>query len=409
MVEESSDEVYEVYEDEYPVELHPAGVMGAPLTSCCGGSSCGGCVQCSPCVPCLPICNRLWVRGEYLLWWTKGNPLPPLVTTSPNGTLRDDAGVLGTPGVQVLFGGNDLSDDSRSGGRGTIGYWLDDCHCWGLEVSYLGLEDESVNFAATSLGSPILARPFLNVQTNLQDSELVAFPGVINGTVSVVGSGQFESLEVLGRRLLFSDCCGRLDFLLGYRWARLDDQLHVTENLTSLDPATGIEPGTRINVFDSFSTANDFHGVQLGVQGQWRRGNITWDLLMKLGLGNTRSTTQIAGSTTSITPNGTTATNQGGLLAQGTNIGTYESNEFAILPELGIKMNYDFCCRWRASLGYSFLYWSSVMRSGDQIDTGLNLSQLPPGPLTGSPQPRYLGTTNDFWAQGLTFGLEYRF
>ena len=23
------------------------------------------------------------VRGEYLCWWSNGNPLPPLVTTSP--------------------------------------------------------------------------------------------------------------------------------------------------------------------------------------------------------------------------------------------------------------------------------------------------------------------------------------
>src|SRR5207249_2616208 len=31
-----------------------------------------------------PYC--LWFRGEYLLWWMKESPIPPLVTTSPFGT-----------------------------------------------------------------------------------------------------------------------------------------------------------------------------------------------------------------------------------------------------------------------------------------------------------------------------------
>src|SRR5436190_10489023 len=53
----------------------------------------------------------LWrVRGEYLLWWTNGNPLPPLVTSSPPGTPQNQAGVLGTPGVQTLFGGNSIDN-----------------------------------------------------------------------------------------------------------------------------------------------------------------------------------------------------------------------------------------------------------------------------------------------------------
>ncbi|MCO6457968.1 MAG: BBP7 family outer membrane beta-barrel protein [Pirellulaceae bacterium] len=393
-----------------PLETYDDGFVGESAGDCCGGPTCGGCTSCQPCgLPCIPICDRLWVRGEYLLWWTSGNPLPPLVTTSPNNTGRDAAGVLGQPGTQILFGSDDLDSGSRSGGRITLGYWLDPCHCWGLEVDYLGLEDESADFVAQSGGLPILARPFFNVQDNQQDAELVAFPNVLSGRVAAAGSGQFESLEILARRMLYQDCCARMDLLVGYRWARLDDQLRVVENLTTLGTSTGIEPGTTIDLFDQFNTKNDFHGAVLGVSGQWRRNNLTLELLMKLGLGNTRSQVLIDGGTTSVTPSGMTATHSGGLLAQDTNIGVYENNEFAVLPELGVKLHYDFCCRWRASIGYNFLYWSSVMRSGEQIDFGVNVSQLPPGPLTGSPQPRYLGTTSDFWAQGLSFGLEYRF
>src|SRR5579885_3479831 len=44
---------------------------------CCEGGLGGGC----PYPP-----GRVWVDAEYLLWWTKGSPLPPLLTTSPPGT-----------------------------------------------------------------------------------------------------------------------------------------------------------------------------------------------------------------------------------------------------------------------------------------------------------------------------------
>jgi Putative beta barrel porin-7 (BBP7) len=69
----------------------------------------------------------LWrIRGEYLHWWSNGNPLPPLVTCSPPGTPRADAGVLGTPGVEILLGNETIDTGSRSGGRVTISRWLED-------------------------------------------------------------------------------------------------------------------------------------------------------------------------------------------------------------------------------------------------------------------------------------------
>src|SRR4051794_1126987 len=37
-----------------------------------------------------PSPGRVWVRGEYLLWWIKNGPVPPLVTASP----ADSAGIL---------------------------------------------------------------------------------------------------------------------------------------------------------------------------------------------------------------------------------------------------------------------------------------------------------------------------
>ena len=73
----------------------------------------------------------------------------------------------------------------------------------------------------------------------------------------------------------------------------------------------------------------------------------------------------------------------------------------------------------KATFGYSLLYLSQVARPGDQIDASgqaagstnvnVNPSQLSGGDLTGVPSPQHRFITTDFWAQGLSFGLDYRF
>ncbi len=65
-----------------------------------------------------------WVRAEYLAWSLDGMELPPLVTTS-TGTTPANTGILGGGTTQVLFGGDTINDDLRSGGRITLGWWAD--------------------------------------------------------------------------------------------------------------------------------------------------------------------------------------------------------------------------------------------------------------------------------------------
>src|SRR5262245_22647844 len=57
-----------------------------------------------------------WFSAEYLLGHISGADLPGLVTTSPPGTTRALAGLIGAPGTQVLFGGM-VNTDVRSGFR----------------------------------------------------------------------------------------------------------------------------------------------------------------------------------------------------------------------------------------------------------------------------------------------------
>ncbi len=65
--------------------------------------------------------------------------------------------------------------------------------------------------------------------------------------------------------------------------------------------------------------------------------------------------------------------------------------------------------RLRLTVGYTFLYWSQVARAGDQISTVINPSQFPPGQLSGAPAPQFKLALSDFWAQGVNFGVDFRF
>ncbi len=126
-----------------------------------------------------------------------------------------------------------------------------------------------------------------------------------------------------------------------------------------------------------------------------------------MAVGNTRSRVRIDGRTLTTLPDGPSASFEGGLLAQATNIGTYQQDHFSIVPELGVTLGYEITRRLRATFGYTFLYWSRVARPANQIDT--SVSQFPPEDPAGDRRPTFDFRTSGFWAQGMNLGFEYRF
>jgi hypothetical protein len=370
---------------------------------------------------CLP--QDGWVSLEYLSWWQDGMRLPPLVTTNiTNDVPQDEAGVLTSPTTRILFGGRDVLDDQFDGGRLRFGLWLDRCHTWGVGFEYFQIGSESDNFSRTSTGDPILARPFFNTQTGVEDSELVAYPGVISGRVAVRAESEFQGAGVHFRYLrccdqgcskwLFCGCpehyCSRTEAMIGYRYLQLDESVQVTENLVS---GLTNEPGS-FDIVDRFETRNEFNGVDLGWSYRHTRGYWTMDCLLRLGVGNTRQTVRINGQTTIDSPlqDPQVQTFPGGLLTQTSNIGTYRNNQFAVVPEFNTNLGYQLTEHFRVMLGYTFIYWSNVVRPGDQIDLDVNPELIPPpaDPITGAQRPGFAFDTTDYWAQGINLGVEYR-
>jgi hypothetical protein len=360
-------------------------------------------------------CHQLYFRADYLLWWGKGFTAPPLVTTSTPGTSVGDAGVLGLPGTAVLFPGDAIADSSQSGGRARLGYWLDPCDTMAVEATYFAIGQANSSFTGSGVDFPILARPFVNMTPNVfdNDAQLVAYPGLYSGTLTATGSSSLQGIEVVARHIISRGCDWRLDWTLGWRYNRLDDNLQITSDRVTLGSPTAPTTGSTLTQFDQFSTTNYFNGLQLGMISEVRKQRWWFETRATLALGNNRAIVNIDGQSTAVTPVGGGATESvttpGGLLAQPTNIGQYYNDNFAVVPQIGVNLGFELTCGLWATVGYNFMYWSNVARPGDQIDTDVNLSQSGGGQLVGLARPSFTGVMTDYWAQGLNFGLAYRY
>jgi hypothetical protein len=394
-----------------PLRPIPEGAI-VPGTGCL--DECGTCcpdVCCPEC--CGPNGTRFYVSAEYLLWWLQGAKLPPLVTTSPATSL----GVIGQPGTTVLFGESEATNTLRSGVRGTIGWWLDPEQTWALEGTALFLGRQSHNFGASSMGTPLLARPFFNVLANAEDAELVANPLVptlpgllpLAGSVTVGTSSRLWGAQADLVRNLYRGPCFQWDVFGGFRYLDLMETLDINESL--MVPLTSpAAAGTTFLVSDGFHTRNQFYGGELGTRTEFKWGDWFLNLRGSVAVGNTHQTADIVGLTTVGVPGTPAQTFAGGLLAQPTNGGRYTNNVFSVVPEVGLNIGYQLTDYARIFVGYSFLYWTNVARPGQQVDLGVNPSLIaPPRMLMGPARPAFFFRDADVFVQGINFGLELRY
>jgi hypothetical protein len=425
----------------YGAQLGP--VYGPPTGDCysLNGSGFDGCNPCD--------CERVWARAEYLLWWTKSSPTPtPLATSVAPGTPNGGTpvpGAIGGAGTTVDIGGGDIDLGTRQGVKGTIGFWFDRGHTIGMEGTYFYLGTVSESQSDVSLGgaaSPTLQTPFFDVTGSFTGgtpgpsamlpalATLFAVPGGLSGNLITHDSLNLTSrLQGADGYGLFNITQGgrtRWDFLFGFRWLALGEDLDYTStNQTSNQAQSHVV----FNTFDSFSTSNNFYGGLLGIRfesspddgrGGWR-GGFYYRADFKLALGETVERTDINGATQTnlATPvMGAPVTYAGGAFTQLSNLGGHDSDHFAVLPEVDLTAGYAVNTWFRVFVGYDFLYISDVTRPGNQIDGAVNLfrSSLvqqanPPiaAPANDPSRPAFSAAQSNFWAQGLNLGAEVRF
>ncbi|MBY0460085.1 MAG: BBP7 family outer membrane beta-barrel protein, partial [Gemmataceae bacterium] len=379
---------------------------------------------------------RWWVDGEYLLWFTGGQPLrSALLTTSA----PSDAGILGRGSTTVLVGDRDLGYNAMSGFRLGTGFFGDadrrfgfDFHTWVIERA---ANTQTFGGAQNNFGIPVLARPFVDAATGAQSTIVLSTAdfgpaNVIVGTNTQTFAIQPSAVWNVYRSEPGSRLGCSIDFLLGYQFLQVKENLFVQTQtflngqflvptfttgpfgvitqtgVTATNASTQVAgvnvfgPSATIGTRDSFRTTNRFNGVSLGLRGETRYGIFTTSLFGRISLGNMHERLEVFGATTITDPSGVSGSAQpnqnqltpttgtlttvrtqggayGGVLANNANIGTFTRDRFSYIPEFGGNVGVALTKGLTGYVGVTVVYVPDVIRPGNQISNTLNSAAIP--------------------------------
>ncbi len=388
---------------------------------------------------------RLYGGVDYMLWWVKGAPLSvPLVSTGPISTTHH--GLLGPPAENgadstVLYGaghspaqgGKNIQDfPPFSGVRVTLGLWLDNEQRFAIEGSGFLLERRRAGYQARgdSNGNPVLGVPVYNTVTysigmNIfpgEDSLPFSLPddpnrargaqGVITGGIKISNYLRLWGAEAVGVVNLVRTPSWHLSGLTGFRYLDLSETFNLTCDIEGLSGFYANESGV---VSDTFQTRNQFYGGILGLRGGFTTERLSVDLTLRAALGSSHEVQNVWGGFTSLNfPSAGFNSGPEGIFAQPANEGRRSANRFSVVPEAQLKLSYAVTSWMQVSAGYDFLYYTNVIRPGDQINREIPKGQtFNQADLLGtsisatSPAPLFRAT--DFFAHGVNVGLSFRY
>jgi len=356
--------------------------------SCADGSCGDGCA--------LP--PRAYGAFDTMLMWRKGANFPMSVTTSDPA----DEGILGAPSTQVLFG-NTAQDDPEIGFRLTMGLWLDDYQDWSVGGRFMILGESDQTFSTNTAANPVIAFPFYNVNTMMNDSIVVSLPGnganaANNATVNMTSTNEVFTGDLFVTKHLWTNFGNRFDFVTGYSYAKIDDSYTGFAQYTTQDTGGTLPVNTVVTLNDSIAATNEFHGGQFGLIAEYQDGPFVWRSLGKISIGNMRQTAAVNGS---FLVNGTQISNNG-IYARASNSGSFQRDVFAYVPEFNSDLIYALNCNWDFKIGCTFVYFSDVVTGGSLINQNID-----PNGVSGDPQ--FMFEEQDFWVLGMNFGAEYHY
>lgn len=358
--------------------------------------------------------QRGYVRADYLLWWVEGAPLPiPLVTTGQ--AEETENGKLGSSTTRILYGTDNQDFRVFSGLRITLGMWFDDEQTFGIEGSGFLLERRSAGYVARgdSATSDVVAIPLSNTTYFEPYGRIVGeeyIPAALTGTL-VGGVNIDNSLRLWGADghavlSLTRNENWQLSGQAGFRYLDLYESFDLKTDITGIAfPFLG-QSGS---ASDHFQTRNQFYGGSIGVRSRYQTGRLSADLTARVALGCVHQVLNVRGvySTVGYTSPGGSM----GVFAQPSNSGKFTQNNFGVVPEIQLNLGYALTSWLRASIGYDFLYWSNVVRPGDQINRQLPKGQVyqQGGSSISATLPTPFFNKGDFFAHGVNFALDFRY
>jgi hypothetical protein len=250
-----------------------------------------------------------------------------------------------------------------------------------------------------------------------EDGVPVSVPDAVAGHVSFKNSLNLWGAQANGVAVVYRDASWEVSGLGGFRYLNLSEGFNLRLNIVGI-------PGTMYNgesgwAADQFSTGNHFYGASFGLRGKYHFGPVSVEATGRLSFGANNESLDVSGAfqefntpVVSGIPGvafGLRPLTQGpnGIFAQPSNEGSTLGARFAVVPEVAVKLGYQVTPALELTVGYDFLYISSVLRPTDQIDRNFSkgLPFLQDPSATVGPTRRL--KTTDFSAQGISFGLVF--
>jgi hypothetical protein len=355
-------------------------------------------------------------EAEYMLWFLKGS--------------RSTFSIASSGGNITDLGDTDRGSGPISGGRFTLAYGRTESNPWvgpggiralGVEARFFFVCESGADVTAD--GPPDLSRPFFDLNNRAASSFLVASPGIATGSVDAHGRLSIWGAEANVWKNVWYNNPGTscaVDLMAGFRYLNANSEFDVNSITVFNSTIAGGSPyasfaGNRLTVTDSFSAQNHFYGGQIGIGvKQWILDCLSFEGSIRLALGATQQDVTIDGSQVRTLASGATVTTPGGLLALPSNSGSRQSCQFTQVPEANFKAVWPVGNQLTLTAGFTALYWNRVARAADQIDRGIDITQIPnfpPAagtPSTGLARPAVPFRQSDLWLLGISVGLEYR-
>jgi Putative beta barrel porin-7 (BBP7) len=355
--------------------------------------------------------ERYWTTFEYLLWVGRDGPSTWPIAVS--GTVANGANPF-TPGSVSLLGGQKIEFDALNGARFVVGGWLPGSTRVGLEATATILEAKTLNasWASGPQGLPVLGTPFTNELTGAVDSVLASSPGN-PGSIFASAKTQMFAIDFNMLGNVMRTQYMTVNLVGGFRFFSLAELMYVQHNtlintIGFTFQGNPIAAGTRTALEDRLNTTNRFYGGQIGFQFQYRWRVLTFDFGNQFAMGVMRRSEDLSGFSQS-----GAVRIPGGVLVSTTNIGRRTDNEFGVVPQLDFKIGWQCSQNVRLFMGLDFLYASSVLRPGNQIDPVVNPTLVPFRPefgtAAGTARPTQLFVTSDWWVTGVSWGVNLKF
>jgi hypothetical protein len=138
----------------------------------------------------------------------------------------------------------------------------------------------------------------------------------------------------------------------------------------------------------------------------------------KIGLGDMHQIVDIAGftyvqNTTTTTVPGNLGTAYGGLLANASNIGRFQHDDFSFIPEATLNVGINLTRSLSAFVGYNFMYMTHVVRPGDQVSPNVDSTTVPLsvryGNINSTPAPTITFNQTSYYLMGVNFGMAFKY